>query len=126
VHQFNVFSVNHPLQRALAEYLKDANTYLRLPAFFQKKRDLLASALQGSPFKPMTCEGTYFQLYDYSALSDLDDLSFAKWLTKTHGVATIPLSPFYTKGSSAKVVRFCFAKTEETLVQAAERLAKLG
>lgn len=126
VHQFNVFCVNHPLQKALAEYLKNPVHYNSLPAFYQDKRDFLSTALAVTPLKPLTCEGTYFQLYDYSTLSDLDDLSFAKWLTEEHGVATIPLSPFYLNGSDAKVVRFCFAKTEETLSKAAERLGRIG
>lgn len=125
VHQFNVFSVNHPLQKALAVYLENPAHYNGLSKFYQNKRDFLSAALSKTPLKPLNCEGTYFQLYDYSAISDLDDLNFAKWLTMEYGVATIPLSPFYVKGSSAKVVRICFAKTEETLARAAERLEQL-
>lgn len=122
IHQWNVFSVNSFLQLAIAEYLQDAAVYQGLPDFFQKKRDLLQSALAGSNLKPVAAEGTYFQLYNYEAMSDLDDLSFAKELTIKTGVATIPLSPFYTDPPGDKVVRFCFAKKDETLLAAADKL----
>ena len=126
VHQFNVFCVNHPLQRALATFLQTPENYLQLPNFYQAKRDYFSAALSTTAFRPLSCEGTYFQLYDYSGISDLADVDFAKWLTREHGVASIPVSPFYLKGSSARVVRFCFAKTEDTLEQAAERLSKIN
>lgn len=122
VHQFNVFCVNHPLQKALATFLDNPEEYLGLPFFYQKKRDFLQEELKGSGFKPIHCSGTYFQLYDYSTLSDEDDMTFAKRITEEYGVATIPISPFYEKGTNGKVVRFCFAKTEELLEQAGERL----
>ena len=122
VHQFNVFSVNTPIQHAVAEYMMDANTYLGLPKFFEAKRDLLTSMLEDSRFKVLDCEGSYFMLVDYSEISDLDDMSFATWLTKTQGVATIPLSPFYSEPPGDKVVRVCFAKKDETLRAAAEKL----
>jgi len=125
VHQFNVFCVNHPLQKALAGFLKDPQEYLQLPEFYQKKRDYLQNILTGTGFKPIKCSGTYFQLYDYSQLSDEDDLTFAKRITKDYGVATIPVSPFYGNGTNGKVVRFCFAKTEDLLEKAGERLQKI-
>ena len=122
VHQFNVFSVNTPIQHAVAEYMMDANTYLGLPKFFVAKRDLLTAMLNDSRFKVLDCEGSYFMLVDYSEISDLDDMSFATWLTKTHGVATIPFSPFYSEPPGDKVVRVCFAKKDETLRAADEKL----
>ncbi|MDX1477260.1 MAG: methionine aminotransferase [Saprospiraceae bacterium] len=125
LHQFNVFSVNTPMQHALAEYLQDPDTYLGLPAFFQAKRDHFVRAMEATPFRMLACEGSYFILADYSDISDLDDLAFARWLTEEHGVATIPLSPFYAEKISQPVVRFCFAKTEATLDEAAERLRQL-
>lgn len=123
VHQFNVFSVNTPVQYALAEYMKDPSTYLDLPGFFQEKRDHLTEALSASSLRPLTCEGSYFMLVDYSAISDLEDMVFAEWLTKEHGVATIPLSPFYHTPPGDKVVRICFAKELDTLQKAADRLS---
>ncbi|MBR9922047.1 MAG: pyridoxal phosphate-dependent aminotransferase [Bacteroidetes bacterium] len=122
VHQFNVFSVNTPIQYALADFMENPDVYLSLPGFYQQKRDFFAEAMKESPLRPLPCQGTYFQLYDYSAVSDIDDLAFAEWLTTEAGVAAIPLSPFYSAGSDAKLVRFCFAKTEEVLAQAAEKL----
>ena len=126
VHQFNVFCVNHPLQKALASFLNNPQEYLHLPAFYQKKRDFLQHVLSGSGFKPIACSGTYFQLYDYSNLSDEDDMTFAERVTREFGVATIPISPFYGSGTNGKVVRFCFAKTEALLEQAGERLQKMA
>ncbi|MDX1407007.1 MAG: methionine aminotransferase [Saprospiraceae bacterium] len=126
IHQFNVFSVNTPMQYALAEYLQDPETYLQLPGFFQAKRDFFVQAMSESAFSMLPCEGSYFILADYSRISDLDDMSFARWLTTEHGVATIPLSPFYAERISQPVVRFCFAKTEDTLEEAANRLRNLG
>ncbi len=125
VHQWNVFSVNSFVQYALAEHLQDPSTYNQLPAFFQKKRDFLAESLNDTPLLPKLSQGTYFQLYNYEAVSDLDDIDFAKYLTKEIGVAAIPLSPFYTDPPKDKVIRLCFAKKETTLAAAAERLKKL-
>jgi methionine aminotransferase len=125
VHQFNVFAVNTPIQHALAEYMIDESKYLSLPEFFQNKRDLMVEVLRDSRFKVLDCEGSYFMLVDYSQISDLDDMDFARWLTIEHGVATIPLSPFYTNAPQDKVVRLCFAKKEETLRAAAEKLRKV-
>lgn len=125
VHQFNVFSVNTPVQYAMAEFLKNPDEYLSLPYFYQQKRDFFAQAMSTSRFKPLSCSGTYFQLYDYSAISDESDIDFAKRLTTEYGVAAIPISVFYTSKRDEKVIRLCFAKTEETLEKAAELLVKV-
>ncbi len=125
VHQFNVFSVNTPIQYALAEYMEDPQTYLGLSSFFQEKRDFFLSMMQASRFKPLKCEGTYFHMYDFSAISDEQDTDFAARITKEYGVATIPVSPFYHKTPQSRVVRFCFAKQKETLEKAAELLVKI-
>jgi methionine aminotransferase len=125
VHQFNVFCVNSFVQYGIADYMADPSTYLSLPNFYQRKRDVFTDAMKSSKFKPLSSEGSYFQLYDYSALSDLDDITFSKKLTTEHGVAVIPLSPFRNESSTDKVVRFCFAKKEETLLAAADKLSKI-
>jgi len=123
VHQWNVFSVNSFLQEALNDFLQDPEEYHKLPSFFQRKRDLFKEALSQSKLRPLHCAGTYFQLYDYSEMSDLSDVEFAKWLVSHHGVATIPISPFYSGKNEAKVVRFCFAKDDRTLLAAADKLS---
>ncbi len=125
IHEFNVFCANHPLQRALASYLKNPNHYLDLGPFFQQKRDLFLSGLQGSRFKFKPSEGTYFQLLDFSEISDEGDLAFAKRLTIEKGIASIPISVFNKDGQDHQYLRFCFAKTEETLLQAIEILGKI-
>lgn len=125
VHQFLVFAVNHPLQLALADYLKDPSVYLELKDFYQAKRDLFLRAMSASRFKALPCAGTYFQLMDYSAISTEEDVDFAKELTIRHKVAAIPLSVFYNKKPEQHLLRFCFAKKEETLKQAAEILCAL-
>lgn len=123
VHQFNVFSVNTPVQHALATYLGDPSHYTSLPAFYQAKRDHFACALRGSRFKPLPCEGSYFQVVDYSAISEEDDLAFAERLVREHGVAAIPLSPFYRDPPpNLRLLRFCFAKQDATLDAAIDRL----
>jgi methionine aminotransferase len=123
VHQFNVFAANRPMQHALANYLSDDATYTGLPDFFQQKRDHFRAQMSETGFQFLPCEGSYFILADYSQLSDLDDMTFAKKLTIEAGVATIPLSPFYARPpAEQRIVRFCFAKTEETLTKAAELL----
>lgn len=127
LHQFLVFSVNTPMQHALAAHLADAQHWQALPSFYQAKRDHLAQHLTAAGFALLPCHGSYFQLADYSAIRpDLNDLAFAHWLTVTHGVATIPLSPFYAQPPQRRLVRFCFAKTDETLAQAGARLAALA
>ena len=134
VHQFNVFSVNTPIQHALADFLSDENNYLNLPNFYQAKRDFFLSEMHGSRFVALESEGTYFQLFDYQRISDMDDVTFCRWLTTEVGVAAIPVSVFYrlkkgenTDGavSAQKLIRLCFAKTEETLAAAAARLRSL-
>ncbi|TXI72794.1 MAG: pyridoxal phosphate-dependent aminotransferase [Limnohabitans sp.] len=129
VHQFNVFTVNTPMQHGLARYMADPTPYLELPAFYQRKRDLFREGLAKTKFKLLPGEGTYFQCVDISGLSvpekDLGEAEFCKWLTAEIGVAAIPLSAFYGNGFDQKVIRFCFAKKDETLRLALERLARL-
>ena len=125
VHQFNVFTVNTPVQHGLAQYMGDARPYLDLPAFYQRKRDLFREGLQRTRFKLLPSEGTYFQCVDISGASDLSEADFCLWLTGEIGVAAIPLSAFYGNGFDQRVVRFCFAKKDETLNLALERLAKI-
>ena len=125
VHQFNVFTVNTPVQYGLASYMADPKPYLELPAFYQRKRDLFREGLQRTKFKLLPSEGTYFQCVDISKVSDLGETEFCKWLTTEIGVAAIPLSAFYGNGFDQRVVRFCFAKKDATLNTALERLVKL-
>ena len=125
VHQFNVFSCNTPVQYAIAEYLKDKENYLHLGEFYQQKRDYFVNAIKGSRFKVIPSYGTYFQLLDYSAITDEKETAFAIRMTKEYGLASIPVSPFYHKSNDNKTLRFCFAKTEETLDKAAEILNKI-
>ncbi len=126
VHQYLTFAVNTPAQLALADMLwAEPEHYRELPAFYQAKRDLLIDALSQSRLKILPCEGTYFLLADYSAISDLDDVSFCQWLTKEVGVAAIPLSVFCADAFPHKLIRLCFAKQEATLRAAAERLCTL-
>ncbi len=125
VHQFNVFTVNTPMQVGLADYLKNPAPYLDLPAFYQKKRDLFRAGLAGSRLQLLPCTGTYFQCVDISAMTDASEADFCQQLVKELGVAAIPLSAFYGDGFDQQVVRFCFAKKDETLLAALERLRKL-
>ncbi|EPR73255.1 Aspartate aminotransferase [Winogradskyella psychrotolerans RS-3] len=122
VHQFNVFSVHHPSQKGIADYMQDVETYLGLNTFFQRKRDLFLSLISESRFKFQPSQGTYFQVLDYSEITNESDVDFAKRLTKEFKIAAIPLSVFNTNNQDDKVLRFCFAKTDETLVKAAEIL----
>lgn len=124
-HQFTVFSVNHPIQIALAEYLKEPNHYLEIPQFYQNKRDLLTELLEGSKFTILPSKGTYFMLLDYSKITNEKDVDFAERLTKEYGIASIPLSVFNDNHLDQKVLRFCFAKTEDTLKESAEILNKI-
>ena len=125
VHQFNVFTVNTPVQHGLAAYMKDASRYTELPAFYQRKRDLFRNGLTQTKFKLLPSEGSFFQCVDMSDVSDLSEAEFCQWLTREIGVAAIPLSAFYGNSFDQRVVRFCFAKQEETLNLALARLAKL-
>ena len=125
VHQFNVFSTNTPMQYAIADYLEDRSVYETMPSFFKAKRDLFLDLIKESPLICKPSRGTYFQLADYSQISDEADTDFAIRMTKEYGVAVIPVSAFYTDKIDNKVIRFCFAKTDETLRAAAERIIKL-
>jgi methionine aminotransferase len=125
VHQFNVFTVNTPMQHGLARYLADPAPYLGLPAFYQRKRDLFRTGLARTRLRALPCEGTYFQAVDYSAASDLPEADFCLWLTREVGVAAIPLSAFYEGGFEQRIARLCFAKRDETLQTGLERLARL-
>jgi len=125
VHQFLTFASNTPIQYAYAEFMKNKNIYLNLSAFYQQKRDKFLSLIENSRFKAMPCHGTYFQMVDYSSISDEPDVEFSKRLTTEHGVASIPPSVFYHRQVDHKVLRFCFAKKDETLENAAERLCKI-
>ncbi len=126
VHQFNTFSIAAPMQHAIAEFLQEAPEHNDgLAQFYQNKRDFFLARLAGSRFKYLPTAGTYFQLLDYSAISQQSDVDFAETLIREAGVAAIPLSPFYAEPPKLRYLRFCFAKNENTLEQAAERLKKL-
>lgn len=125
LHQYIVFAVNTPIQLAVAEFLKDEENIYSLPQFYQAKRDLFSSLINNSRFILRTCDGTYFQLLDYSNISSKNDFEFSEYLTKEIGVAVIPLSPFYKNGSNNKIIRVCFAKKDEVLKLAAEKFVKL-
>ena len=125
VHQFNVFSVNTPVQHALAAYMANPAPYLHLPAFYQHKRDLFRAGLEKTRFKLLPSEGSYFQCVDISAVSNLTEADFCQWLTQEIGVAAIPLSAFYANRFDQRVVRFCFAKKDETLREAVGRLGRV-
>jgi methionine aminotransferase len=124
VHQFNVFTVHGPSQLALADYMQEADRHLRLAAFYQEKRDFFGALMAPTPFELLPCRGTYFQLASYQRISDLPDREFAEWMTRTIGVAVIPVSAFYAHRHDDQVVRFCFAKQDKTLMEAAARVCK--
>ncbi|RZS57998.1 methionine aminotransferase [Sphaerotilus mobilis] len=128
VHQFNVFTVNTPMQHALARYMADPRPYLDLAAFYQRKRDRFRAGLAGTALRLLPCEGTYFQSVDYSALPEpiaaLDENAFCRWLTTEVGVAAIPMSAFYRDGVNQQIARLCFAKRDETLDRALGRLVE--
>jgi methionine aminotransferase len=129
VHQFKVFTVNTPMQYGLAAYLAEAKHYLELPAFYQAKRDFFKAGLSKTKFKLLPTPGTYFQCADYSALNipeaKLSEAEFCKWLTTKIGVAAIPVSAFYDEPTESGVIRFCFAKQEQTLINALQRLQNI-
>ena len=125
IHQFIVFAVNTPVQHAYSTFLLNENNYLSLNDFYQKKRDLFLQSISGSRFKSKPASGTYFQLLDYSLISDKSDMDFSEWITKEIGVAVIPLQPFYSKYNSQKLIRVCFAKKDEVLIQAAKILKSI-
>lgn len=125
VHQFNVFCGNTPMQYGIAHYMQNEKNYAGLPEFYQSKRDRFKELLSTSRFEPHSCYGTYFQLFSYDTISDKPDTAMAEWMTKEHGVATIPASVFYENGEHVNYLRMCFAKTDETLEQAAQLLCKI-
>ena len=125
VHQFNVFVTNSPLQHAFAEFMENPEAYLSLAAFYQRKRDFFLEGIKGSRFKPLPSRGTFFQNLCYDAVSEEQDMDLAIRLTKEHGVASIPVSVFYREPPPHRVLRFCFAKSEETLARGAEILCKI-
>lgn len=125
IHQFNVFSANHPIQAALAEFMAQPKEYLGLPKFYQKKRDFFQKTMASTRFRALPCEGTYFQLYDYSRISDEPDFDFCRRLTIDFGVAAIPISSFFSDGQDERVIRFCFGKTLDLLERAGELLMKV-
>jgi len=125
VHQFLTFASNTPIQHAYAEFMQNKDAYLKLAEFYQKKRDTFLALIRPSRFKPIPCRGTYFQMLDYSAISDEPDAAFAKRLIVEHGVASIPPSVFYHDSEDHRVLRFCFAKKDQTLERAAEKLCKI-
>ena len=125
VHQYNVFTVNSPMQHGIASYMSDPAPYLELPSFYQRKRDLFREGLANSRFALLPADGTYFQCVRYDAISSKPELEFAEWLTAEIKVAAIPVAEFYAQGQESGIVRFCFAKQDETLRLALERLARL-
>jgi methionine transaminase len=125
VHQFVTFTTITPVQHAIAEFLSARTGLDELPSFYQRKRDLFLRLMEASRFRPLPCRGSYFQLMDYSAISDEPDADFAIRMTKEHGVASIPTSPMLYRARAPQVVRFCFAKKDETLERATERLRRV-
>jgi methionine aminotransferase len=125
VHQYDLFSVNTPMQHGLAAYMADPAPYRDLPAFYQRKRDLFRAGLAGTRFTLLPADGTYFQCVRYDAVSTLPEAQFAQWLTRDAKVAAIPVSAFYSQPTESGIVRFCFAKRDATLRAALERLARL-
>ncbi len=125
VHQFMVFSVNTPIQYAIADFLTDKNSYLELCKFYEQKRDFFTTLMKQTRFDLLPCQGSYFRAVQYSKITNEKDVAFAKRITMEFGVASIPVSAFYTKGTDHHVLRFCFAKRQETLEKAVERLIKI-
>lgn len=125
VHQFNVFTVNTPMQHGIARHLANPRPYLELPAFYQRKRDLFREGLLRTRLSPLPVQGSYFQCVDYSAISPMKETEFCQWLTREVGVAAIPLSAFYDNGFEQGIVRLCFAKQDQTLQEALRRLARI-
>lgn len=125
IHQYVTFASHTPTQLAYAEFMEKKENYLNLSAFYQKKRDLFLSLIRDSRFRPLPCRGTYFQMLSYETITDEKDVDFARRLTTEYGVAAIPPSVFYTDKDDHKALRFCFAKKEETLIQAGEKLCRI-
>lgn len=125
VHQFNVFSCNTPTQYGIAEYIENRTPFRGISNMYEQKRNLFLDLIKGSKFTPISCKGTYFQLLSYKNISEEDDVTFAKRLTKDYKIASIPISVFFENKRDDKILRFCFAKQEETLKQAAEKLCSI-
>jgi methionine aminotransferase len=125
LHQFVVFAVNTPIQYAYVDFLKNPENYLSVNKFYQGKRDFFRDKIKNSRFRILDTEGTYFQLLDYSSISEENDFEFSEYLTKEIGVAVIPLSPFYNSDYNDKIIRICFAKRDEILSKASEKLMKV-
>lgn len=125
IHQFLTFATNTPIQYAYAEFMLSEHVYLNLGEFYQARRDKFLALIEKSRFKPLSCRGTYFLMVDYSEISSSPDIEFSKKLTLEHGVASIPPSVFYNQNDDYRVLRFCFAKKDETLKRAAERLCQV-
>lgn len=125
IHQYNTFTIHTPSQHALADYLQNPEHYETIAAMYQEKRDFFLKAMMSSKFRPIHSSGTYFQLMDYSQISDKPDIEMAEWITQEVGVAAIPTSIFYQNGQDNKVLRFCFAKNEDTLLAAAKKLKNI-
>lgn len=125
VHQNVTYCVSHPLQKAIALYMEKSNDYLQLPQLCQQKRDLFLEVTNQSRFKRLPCKGSYFQLFDYSQISEENDFDFCQRLIKEHGVAAIPVSFLYSDKEDYKIIRFCFAKTDDTLIRAGSQLSKV-
>jgi methionine aminotransferase len=125
IHQFLTFTSNTPIQMALADFMVHTDHYRELAGFYQRKRDLFLDLMKDSRFRPLPCSGTYFQMMDYASITDEPDEAFARRLTTQHGVAAIPPSVFYHDHRDHRVLRFCFAKQDQTLIQAAERLCRI-
>ena len=125
IHQYLTFASNTPIQTAYAEFMQNKDLYLGLPDFYQQKRDLFLSLISKSRFNPLPCRGTYYQMLDYSQITDEPDFKFAKRLIAEYGVAAIPPSALYHQKNDHNVLRFCFAKKSETLERAAEKLCQV-
>jgi len=125
IHQFITFSVNTPIQYAYAEFMQDQDHYLQLAAFYQQKRDMFLDITQNSRFEPIKGSGTYFQLMSYKNISEENDLDFCTRITREYKIAAIPTSVFYQDNNDNKIIRFCFAKQDETLAKAAEQLCRI-
>ena len=125
LHQYNVFTVNTPMQHGLARYMANPTPYLELSAFYQRKRDLFRAGLADTRLRLLPADGTYFQCVDYSAVSGMPEADFAQWLTSECKVAAIPVSAFYSQAQESGIVRFCFAKQDDTLQLTLARLARL-
>ena len=125
VHQFLVFSVNTPMQHAISDFLKDKSYYTELANFFQAKRDFFRDLMKNTRFELLPCAGAYFQCASIKAITDEKDIDFAQRLTKDYGVAAVPVSAFYNRGTDYSILRFCFAKKQETLEKAVNLLTKV-